>query len=193
MRLNEQVYQGVKYKILSGEYKPNDILSEKFVAEEFGVSKAPVRTALHRLCQEGYMASYARKGYLILNTDSSDNDKLSYARFATESAVIEYLIQNCSDREIESLRPITQLEVPDNPDYGTVNEQFHMEMAKLTNNQYLVNTVKEYLSISSRMFDYASLFSVDIQDASYHSEILNSILARDLPLALNWLKKDYEW
>ncbi len=192
MRLNEKVYLGVKEKILSKEYKTNEFLSEGGIARDFGVSKAPVRTALHRLCEEGFLISYARKGYLVTNVSTDDYLKLLQVRYAIESTAIRLIIHNCSDREIEALRSISILEVPSDPAYSTVNEQFHIEMAKLTENQYLVNTLREYLKMSSQLYEYTRFAYTDIQQNSYHNELIQSMLSRDIPLALDWLKKDFE-
>ena len=55
--LKEQVYAAVIRDVISGEYPPNAILSEKQLIERFSVSKSPVRDALIELCNEGVLRS----------------------------------------------------------------------------------------------------------------------------------------
>lgn len=47
--LADQVYERLEYNILTGVYSPGEILSEKRLAEELGVSRTPIREAMTRL------------------------------------------------------------------------------------------------------------------------------------------------
>ena len=51
--LSSSVYEAIKNKIINGELMPASILMERTIADEFGVSRTPVREALKRLSQEG--------------------------------------------------------------------------------------------------------------------------------------------
>ena len=53
--LSSAVYEAIKDKIINGEFLPGSILMERSIAEEFGVSRTPVREALKRLSQEGWV------------------------------------------------------------------------------------------------------------------------------------------
>ena len=50
--LADQVYERLEYGILTGEYQPGEILSEKRLAAELGVSRTPIREAMTRLIYE---------------------------------------------------------------------------------------------------------------------------------------------
>ena len=49
--LKDKVYQGIYDDITNGVYKPNEILTESRLIEQFSVSKSPVREALIELCK----------------------------------------------------------------------------------------------------------------------------------------------
>lgn len=53
--LSSSVYEAIKNKIINGELMPASILMERTIADEFGVSRTPVREALKRLSQEGWV------------------------------------------------------------------------------------------------------------------------------------------
>ncbi len=53
--LSAALYENVKEKIINGEVRPGSIILERPLAEEFGVSRTPVREALKRLSQEGWI------------------------------------------------------------------------------------------------------------------------------------------
>ncbi|MBV1757286.1 MAG: GntR family transcriptional regulator, partial [Dethiosulfatibacter sp.] len=46
---NERIYNIINQRILNLEYKPGDFIEEKKIAEEFNISRTPVREALLRL------------------------------------------------------------------------------------------------------------------------------------------------
>jgi DNA-binding GntR family transcriptional regulator len=55
-----RAYQQLRHSIVWGQLPPGARISERVVAERLGLSRTPVRSALHRLEQEGFVASYGR-------------------------------------------------------------------------------------------------------------------------------------
>lgn len=53
--LSSSVYEYIKNKIINGDFPPGSMLMERSIAEECGVSRTPVREALKRLSQEGWI------------------------------------------------------------------------------------------------------------------------------------------
>lgn len=188
--LGDKIYDGVKKDIITNVYTPNMIISEAQIAEKYAVSKAPVRTALHRLCEDDYLISYARKGYLVLNTSIVDYSAAQQLRYAIESLTVANLIMYAPDNSIEKLRTIAALEYPSDRKYTTVNAQFHMTMARLTENRYLVQCLDMIMSELSKIYTYLDSKNQPVEDQNCHAYLLDAIEARDRREALQWLKKD---
>lgn len=55
-----RAYHDLRSVIVWGQFPPGSRISERVVAERLGLSRTPVRSALHRLEQEGFVASYGR-------------------------------------------------------------------------------------------------------------------------------------
>jgi DNA-binding GntR family transcriptional regulator len=55
-----RVYQELRQLIVSGQLPPGARIAERVVADRLGLSRTPVRSALHRLQQEGFVDSYGR-------------------------------------------------------------------------------------------------------------------------------------
>ena len=53
LSLEGKVYSQLEEEILSGALKPGEILREQALSEKLGVSRTPIRSALHRLAEEG--------------------------------------------------------------------------------------------------------------------------------------------
>jgi len=77
--------------------------SEAQLAKQFGVSKAPVRDALHLLCSQGYLISYPRKGYMINMYSAQEINQVQVIRRQLEKLCVELAIENATDEEILSL------------------------------------------------------------------------------------------
>lgn len=58
-------YEYIKGKIISGEYPPLSDISEDTLQDELGISRTPVREAIQRLGEEGFIAIFPRKGTIV--------------------------------------------------------------------------------------------------------------------------------
>lgn len=189
--LTDQITQGLKKDILEGKRKPSEFLTEGGVADQYKTSKAPARAALHRLCNEGFLINYARKGYLITNQSETDYLNIKVLRFAIEKISVSSIIRLVSDDKIKMLREIAQLEAPSNERHVTVNEQFHMTMAGLSNNRFLVHTLQELFDEESLTYNYASItVTVPPEKQNYHLQLVEALLRREETEAVNWLRMD---
>ena len=64
LSLAEQVFERLEGEILSGKYQRGELLSEMRLVSDLGVSRTPVREALHRLEQE-HLIQISSKGILM--------------------------------------------------------------------------------------------------------------------------------
>ena len=61
----ERVYQQIKWRVVYGTYAPGKVLSESVLARVHGSSRTPVREALSRLVEEGYIERVPRNGWIV--------------------------------------------------------------------------------------------------------------------------------
>lgn len=188
--LGDRVYDALRSEILKNEYPANTMLSEAQLAKKYKVSKAPVKTALRRLCDEGYLISYPRKGYLVLNMSTTDYSAIQQLRYAMERISVIDLISYGTVESISQLRQIAELKVPSDPRYTTVNAQFHMTMARLTENRFLVQYLDMIMAEESKVYTYLETKNMPLEEQDCHGPMLDAIEARDSALALQLLKED---
>lgn len=86
--LKDTIYQKIMNGILSLEYKPNDILTERELIEKYGCSKSPVRDALVTLCNEHVLISHPRYGYEVVRLTQEDVKYILEYRLLLESALL---------------------------------------------------------------------------------------------------------
>lgn len=85
----ELAYEAILGAILDGVHEPGTMLGEASLAAEIGVSRTPVRAALARLQDEGWITVYPKRGALVRGLGERDVADLASARLVLESAGVQ--------------------------------------------------------------------------------------------------------
>lgn len=83
--LGSDVYSILWDRILNRELHPGEKLSDLRLSEELGVSRTPVREALHRLVQDGVVIAEPNRGFFVASYDPTDITEIYELRAALES------------------------------------------------------------------------------------------------------------
>ncbi len=185
MTLAQKVYEGIRRDILLGRYRMNEFLVETEIAKEYGVSKGTAGEALHRLCLEGQLTSYPRKGYLLTIVTEEEFAMLARLRMVLEELVVKILVTEKSEAERAAL--CGELGAIDGAKQGA-NMRFHMKMAEATGDKYLISTLYSTLSAQARSERYVT--AIRRQPPDCHKELAAAILEGDAAEAQAWLIKD---
>ena len=113
--LAAQIHDSILEMIIdAGVESENLLLTERELVEKFGVSKAPVREALLRLCAEEVLTSIPRCGYVVVRLgEKSGRDNLAVRQILELSALDRYF-DNFTPEMIDTETVRKQLEVADN-------------------------------------------------------------------------------
>lgn len=84
----ERAYQGIRDCIIEGRCPPGTMLAEASLAADLGVSRTPVRTALARLQDEGWITIYPKRGALVHGLDERARAELADTRAVLESTSV---------------------------------------------------------------------------------------------------------
>lgn len=175
-KLSEKIYNSIKQDIEQGVLDGRDFLSESQLAKDFGVSKAPVRDALHLLCGQGYLISYPRRGYMVNLFSAEEINQAQLIRRQLEKLCARLIIENASEEEILTLREFTHDDFGNLDPSKTNNALFHMRMAEICGNKYMPATLQSLVSKASQ----AGLRITTKTDVDKHNRIIDALLARDL-------------
>lgn len=81
-------------KILTGEYKPNEKINEVQVANELGISRAPIREGIKELSSQGLVTQIPRKGTYVVELTEKDIKEIYQIRLSLESCIIDKIVDN---------------------------------------------------------------------------------------------------
>lgn len=84
----ERAFVNVRDAIVRGTLAPGTMLAENSLADGLGMSRTPVRTALARLQDEGWIVVYPKRGALVRGLDAHAVADLADARHMLESSMV---------------------------------------------------------------------------------------------------------
>jgi DNA-binding GntR family transcriptional regulator len=104
--VREKTYEYLKAGIFSGRFRPGERLAEEHLAEELGVSRTPVREALHKLEQDGLIEPLESRGFCIPNDSPEEIEDLFELRTVLEGYTLKIICERITDEQIAMLEGI---------------------------------------------------------------------------------------
>jgi DNA-binding GntR family transcriptional regulator len=160
-------------------------LDERQLAQDFGISRTPVREAMAQLEREGFVRSVPRRGVYVVRKTKREVIELIQAWAALESMAARLITEHASDQDIASLRHMFATFEGDKlhaklDDYSEVNIAFHQSIIELSGNQALIRLAAN-LFTHMRMIRGATIGEDDRVDRSIrdHMNIIQALEARD--------------
>ena len=186
------VYQKIKIAILNEMYEPNQILNERKLAEEFQISRTPVREALKILEGEGWVKIIPWKGAIVNKITQKEIDEIFQIRLIIEPAIIE-LLQNKIDYKkrayLDKLYE-NQKKAKTKKEFILADREFHMTFAEWTENLQLIEMVKG-LNDKIYMVGHKAINSKDSkreeETLEEHYKIIQALKNNDIMMAKNFM------
>lgn len=104
--VREQTYESLKSAIFSGKYSPGERLAEEHLAKELGVSRTPVREALHKLEQDGLIEPTGGRGFCIPRDSREEIEDLFQIRTVLEGYALKLICGQVTDEQIATLEAL---------------------------------------------------------------------------------------
>ena len=186
--LAEQVFDRLENDILTGKYQRGDVLTELKLVTDLGVSRTPVREALHRLEQE-HVIEITSKGILILGVTEQDLEDIFAIRLRIEGMASAFAAKNMNAAQLNELKEMIELQefyvAKQDPErIKTMDSKFHQLIYRYCGSAVLNDTllplhkkVQKYRRASVENNSRAQ------QSASEHRAIYEAIEAGNAELA----------
>ncbi|QNB48031.1 FCD domain-containing protein [Thermanaerosceptrum fracticalcis] len=196
--LGEMVYESLRDAIINQVLKPGERLMETELAEEMGVSRTPVREAIRKLEQEGYVVMIPRKGAYVAGLSIKDIHEVFEIRGALESLAAGLAAERATQEEIEEMERNIVLEAShfeSNDLIKTieVDTKFHELIFKASKNDRLLGMISNLREQVQRFRTTTLAVSGRLKFAlEEHRRIVEAIAARDVQLAQQMAKDHIE-
>lgn len=182
----DEVYEQLKRDIASFALVPGDRFTENELSERLGVSRTPVRQALFRLQQEGFVEVLFRSGWRVLPFDFEQFEQLYDLRMVLETTAVHRICTDDRRVDRELLQELAAIWlVPAGERSGDMvqvslwDEQFHCALVAAAGNAEMARVhrdVTDRIRIIRRL-DFTKQVRID---ATYeeHAKILRAIQRR---------------
>jgi DNA-binding GntR family transcriptional regulator len=185
MTATDGAYEHLKRLILIGGLAPGEELREGALTESSGFGRTPVREALRRLVQEGFVEVRPRQGYRVSVVTLTSVRDLFEMRLLLEPAAAELAATRASQEDLAALHDLAhESYAPGDPDsyerFLERNREFHVSVAKAAGNERLATTLRVLLEEMQRLF-FISLSGdgTAVELVHEHHELHDALLARD--------------
>jgi DNA-binding GntR family transcriptional regulator len=99
----EKAYDYLKANILSGDFSPGERLTEEHLARQLGMSRTPVREALHKLDQEGLIKPLETRGFSVSFDSKEEIEELFDIRASLEPYALRLICKDISEETLVQL------------------------------------------------------------------------------------------
>ena len=183
--LGQHVFENIKQAIIQGDIPSGQRLVENRLAAKLGISRTPIREAIHKLEREGYLRKRSRGGFIVLGLDSSDIEET----FGIRSVLEGYAARLAAIKHEESdLKPLeTQIQTfQQHLDNGKldilpdINTEFHDMLYALSKSPRLIKMIND---LKDQIYRFRQMILRDAELAGMsnedHRHMLEFIKRRD--------------
>lgn len=107
--LADQVFEHLEADILGGKYARGEILTEMKLCADLGVSRTPIREAIHRLAQE-HLVEISSKGVVVLGVTEKDLVDIYDIRLAVEGMAAARAAKLITEAQLAELKETLDLQ-----------------------------------------------------------------------------------
>ena len=183
--LEEQVYSQLEEEILCGLHKKGESLTEMSLSDRLGVSRTPVRSALHRLADDGLVEIIPNKGAVVIGITIDDLIDTYRIRMRLEGLASSMAAGKLSEEDRRALEESVELaefymDRQNTEQLKELDTSFHSTIFRASGNRMLYRILSE-LHRNIRTYRKLSLTVPGRLEKSMneHREILSALIAGD--------------
>ncbi|CAN5524833.1 GntR family transcriptional regulator [soil metagenome] len=181
--LYEEVAELLRQRIFNRELAPGSWIDELKLADEYGISRTPLREALKVLATEGLVTMKVRRGAYVTEVSDSDLADVYHLLALLESDAAEVVALKATDAQVKELQGLhSELEkaVKNRDRFFEVNEAFHMRLLEIANNRWRDQMVADLRKVMKLNRHNSLLKSGRIEESlAEHRAIMAALVARD--------------
>lgn len=161
--LNERAYQHIRQRLVEGKLAAGQRLVTRNLAEEIGVSLAPIREALHRLATEGLVIHQPGAGAFVRQPNRQDLEELYVLRDAIESCAAAEAAKYASPEQLDEMDEIVgrwseiaaEVSSCGKATQGLLDrwldneEGFHLILVEASRNRLLTKIIQDHRAIAT--------------------------------------------
>jgi DNA-binding GntR family transcriptional regulator len=185
--LYEEVAELLRQRIFRRELEPGSWIDEVKLAQEYGISRTPLREALKVLAAEGLVTMKVRRGAYVTEVSERDLAEVYHLLSLLESDAAAVVAERATEADLKELQKLhRELEraVADRERFFAVNERFHMRLLEVAGNRWRNQMVADLRKVMKLNRHNSLLKSGRIEESlAEHAAVMDALARRDAAAA----------
>lgn len=183
LALSERAHKAMMGMLLSGELAPNEVVTERQIALQLGISRTPLREAVRRLEGERFLERQRSGALVVRAMPVEEYMHILNVRRLVEGEAARLAAGRVSAMELEHLKSRIgdALKLPDDavtPEFAASDRDLHALIAQASGNPVLQQMIDD-LKTRTAMFKFGRLPSRRKSVCAEHLEIIEALIAGD--------------
>ena len=194
--LYQEVADRLRQQIYSRTLEPGSWIDEMKLAQEFGISRTPLREALKVLAVEGLVTMKLRRGAYVTEVSRDDVSQVYHLLALLESdaaATVAEHADAAQRAQLQQLHARLEKQARQRDAFFATNEQFHMALLEIAGNRWALQIVTDLRKVM-KLNRHHSLFKQGrLSDSlAEHRALMDAISARDAERARALMRAHFE-
>ena len=181
--LYQEVAEQLRQRIFSRELQPGSWIDELKIAEDFGISRTPLREALKVLAAEGLVTMKMRRGAYVTEMSEKDLRDVYHLLSLLESDAAGVVARTATPGQLGILHALHDglaAAVNERDLFFALNEQFHMQLLEMADNRWRKQMVGDLRKVMKLNRHNSLLKQGRIEESLVeHAALLAALTARD--------------
>lgn len=184
--LYQEVAERLRQRIFAHELTPGTWIDEQKLAEQYGISRTPLREALKVLASEGLVELRPRRGCYVTEISRQDLDDIFPLMAMLEGRCAAEAVKRMKPADLVSLKEIHErLEAAARDGridaFFEANQEFHKKIQELAGNRWLLSVIQDL----RKVLKLSRLHSLSLegrlqQSLDEHRMIMSALTASDV-------------
>ncbi len=197
--LYEEVAELLRQRIFKRELEPGSWIDELKIAEDYGISRTPLREALKVLAAEGLVTMKVRRGAYVTEVNEKDLADVYHLLSLLESDAAGVAASRATEAQLHELQALhDELEAAARPQkqdrerFFEINERFHMHLLEIADNRWRNQMVADLRKVMKLNRHHSLLKSGRIEESlAEHRAIMAALAARDAAAATHTMQAHF--
>ena len=194
--LYEEVAELLRQRIFKRELAPGSWIDELKLAEEYGISRTPLREALKVLATEGLVTMKVRRGAYVTEVSERDLADVYHLLALLESdaaGVVATRATAAQLKELQGLHEELEKAAGNRERFFEINEAFHMRLLEIADNRWRDQMVADLRKVMKLNRHNSLLKSGRIEESlAEHRAIMQALAARDAEATAQRMREHFK-
>lgn len=190
-------YELIKMEIITKKLAPGKQIIERIITNKLGISRTTARNVINRLNREGYLDLIENKGAFVIKPSLEDIGEAYDMYYELQCIALEQCTEKLMEDDLANLKRLVERErlanlSRDIEEYLSINIEFHMMLATISGNKYLIEFTKKIIDkISLFLMLYDDFYKIKPENETsieQHEHILELLEAGNLSELKKYMK-----